>query len=279
MKFILEVLNIFWSICLAIIAIVVSFLIPKSKKRKEVGVGLSIFSFTINFRKDTYIRGLLVLLGISFLGFTFVRDYSSFFPKRVSFEIYYDSNGLKQAIESIRPLLEDGMKISPDWENKRRAYFQELDKIIKSKIPQYELFFSYDHVEDYLVSKGKAEHVVELFRFWQQYKITKVNGLVQHRLHPPDMNPIELETRYNLLDRPKNLVLPTIRDFFRGRKLVAPTMAQSLIIHTDKVYEAEIVGLTEVRFFPYNTLEKTIFCFKSEAGLVPFSYTFYKEEE
>lgn len=278
MESIYEIFAIFWPLILSLIAITISIFLSPSTTSKVIGLNFLNFNIPITLRKDTYVRVLLIILTLGLVIYFFVRDYSSFFPNRLTYDVFYDLKGLNTALESIKPILDKNTSISPKWQYERASYFQHMDKIIKKKFHDIKVLFSYDKYEDYLVSKGTAEHGVQYFGFWQKYKIIKISGEINHFLYPPEMKAIKLRTSYNLLDRPENIIEPKIGDFFRGKIIVKPTMAQSLMILSEEIYEADIVGLTEVRFFPYNTLNKTIFCFKTENGLVPLAYTIYKEE-
>lgn len=278
MKIFIETFELTYPIFLSILLIGLAFFYKFSAGKKEIRLSFSFLSFPIVLKRKAYLRIIFTILSILSIVFLFVRDYSEFLSARFSYDVFYDRPGLENALNDLKRV-SGNVIVSPNWYELRNQYLRRMDSLLTTHIPKYKRFFSYDNVEDHLVSHGKAEHKVEYFGFWQKYKLVKVSGITKHILHFPQSEPIEFETRYNLLEKPENLIRTSLKDFLSFEIVVQPTMAQSLLIHSDEIYEAELVGITHVRFFPYNSLEKTVFSFKSESGLVPLGYTYYRKED
>ncbi len=273
-----EILELTYPVIFSIILVLLAIFSKFSSKKKELSINLPFFSVPYAIKQKNVFRIIYLIFSVFFLVFVFVRDYSSFFPTRLSFDIFYDKQGLNQTIIAMQKI-DEKLIISNDWILLRNHYFQKMDSILAHNFPSLQRIFTNENALDYLVSHGKAEHEIEYFGFWQKYKISKVSGITQHTLHLPAKEPIGFQTKYNLLEKSENLIIPSLKDFFNFEIIVQPTMAQSLMIHSTKIYETELIGITHCIFFPYNSVEKTIFSFRAENGLVPLGYTYYREED
>lgn len=279
MNIIFEIFQLTFPLLFALIIIVIAIFSKFSELTKEFTINLPYIGIPIKLKKKTYLRILLILIFFSFITYQFTRDYSGFFKSRLNFEVFYDKEGIEKSILDIKRITKK-IKFATNWFELRNNYFNKLDSMLIFYKTEHKKFFSYNNVDKYLVSFGEAHHELKYIGFWQRYKITQISGITTHKLHFPNSEPIKFTTKYELLDKPENLVQPTLKEFFSFEMVVKPTIAQKLIIHIDKsIYETELIGITHLVFFPYNSLEKTVFAFNSEYGLVPIGYAYYKEEE
>lgn len=235
------------------------------------------------FQRQTIYRTLFVLIILQSIIFFALRDYSSFMPKLLKYNVYYDVEGIRQNLSTIENRTSK-FKIKKDWEAERLNVYKRLDKILNKNTDYKGKFFTSEKIEKYLTSQGRADHSMVYLKFWQNYKVTQVSGDVDYVLHTPNSKSVDLKTSYYLLDTPDNLISLSFKDFLKASIVTKSTMGHSLNKVHERgiikgVYDEEIIGLTYVSFFPTFSLKFTVFCSSDHKGeLIPYAYTVYEHE-
>ncbi len=240
-------------------------------------IPLYLVSIPIIVGKVAIINAFLFVGILVSLLYPFFRDYSFLFPTKVTFEVFYDEKELINKVKKLNSILNKPLPIALNWSEKRTKIYQELDSKLRNT-GEIDEFFSHKDHGKYLSSKGKAEHGLVFHKQWQEYEITKVSGFLQHVLRVPNEKRRNIDTRYNLLKSNRNFVSIRIADFFKGRCIVKPRMAQSFMRNNDDLYDNEFIGITLARFFPVSSLEFTVFCFEEEEEkYIPMAYSLFRK--
>jgi len=258
----------------AITAAVAAFFAPTLPGPLVLDINLVVVSIPIPLKSPLFVRTVLGAVSASLLLFMLCRNYGPFFPTHLKLRTYFDEDGLARAVAYVWAARPD-IPLAEDWHSQRVQYLTELDHRMRQQLPHYGPFFTAPNVGRYLRSEGTATHGVEHAGFWQRYTITEVSGNMTHFLTPPGASQEELETRYALCDTGYNVIEPSLREYLRCVTVVRPIMNQSLSCHNRSFYEARIVGVTRVRFFPFVSLDRTVFCAEADKGLVPIAYAVY----
>ena len=242
----------------------------------EFSIPLYFVTIPVKIERVELINIFLFFCAIVAVLYSFFRNYSFLLPTKVTFDVFYDKEELNNKIKILNSILIKPLPLFENWEDKRTEKFKWLDSKLNEST-DINKFFSHQELGKYLSSKGKAEHGLVFHKQWQRYEITKVSGEMLHVLHVPNEEPIEIETRYYLLNTNRNYINVAIFDFFSGRCMVRPIMAQSLLYHSRRLYEIEFSGVTFVRIFPFASLEFTIFCFEENSKFIPMAYAIYRK--
>lgn len=247
-----------------------------TKTRVEFSLPLYNILVPIGVSGEFVANGSLCLITLLSILHFFFRDYAFMFPRYVNYDVYYDKEGLSGKISKLQLVLRKQLPIPEEWDAMRQETFCWIDSKLAAA-GMHGDFFSRPKAEQYITSKGKAEHVMKLQRHWQKYRLTEINGTILHTLYFPGIEPQEIQTHYQLLESSRNTLRLKLRDFLTGCYVAMPRMAQQLFrLDSHKIYDAEIVGITFIRIFPLSMLEYSVFCMEKDDILVPIAYAEYE---
>lgn len=227
------------------------------------------------------LRGGLALLGCALLALYPLYDYSSFFPKRLDMDVFYDQEGLRESIQCLLPYTIPNLVSAVEFESGQREYFKRFDAQVSQllDIPQ---FFSVQGVGKYLHSSGTSDTVVERAQGLQQYRVTKSEGELTHVLSPPNVKEIRFYTRNKKLESGHDSITFEAGNITRGILLM--TQYQQILVQSKAEagvkYQVLLFAATRAQVFPWPRISNAVYLAETdEARLVPIAYATLRPHE
>ena len=215
--------------------------------------------------------------GVFLSGYLFV-DYVPFFPSRLKMDVFYEVDGLEEALNALGPGARELLRVPPDYAEKRAEYFRYLDEEVRKIVPS-KSFFS---VQGGLVhSEGETTFIVEKIGGIQHYHISESVGQLTHTLDLPNTPRAEFRTLFQKQSTKGDFLDFTLGDLlFRRSVLVQPAFKQ-LISHgaSDSTIEFKvaIVSATRIIVLPWPDFTSTVYLADfGNAGRIPIAYAKYR---
>ena len=224
-----------------------------------------------------FARLLITLVGLFFFfGIPSFRDYSGFFPDRMKVHALYDNEGIERFLKSISARDFRRLRTAPEWQPKKKAYFENLNKELREQEQNFRFSESYGRT----VSDG-----VLLFRVrslgWgaQKYQIEEAKVWFEHETEiSGDEHPKTLQTEAEI-DPVHAQLTGSIKDvFLSGGLLITPEFKQKFRLSpsSEATFHHSLVCATRVDIFPYPNLSETLYLKRlSDGKLVPIGYAHY----
>lgn len=220
--------------------------------------------------------GSAILIGI-------MVDFSKFFPEKIQMDVFFDIDGLQQALVSFREDELSLVHIDPEWRNRIEIYDNlvritliELSNTVSPE--QHILDFSLFN-RDTLHAHGSATFRVERIGLLS-YRMLESQGYLDHTVDAPHSTTIRFKTEFSLRSTRHDHLRPKIKDLFYGLVL-RPEFKQILRIGTEameaKIFDHTVIGLTRIKIFPFPSFSSTIYLWNQEGTqtTVPVAYVIY----
>lgn len=221
---------------------------------------------------------IFAALGIALLcliAYVFI-DYSSLFPAHLKLKTFFDSEGLRQALEELR-LRSSELRLAPRCEQLKAAYFQQVNADIERVVGVRGFFLSADAT---VYSHGKTSFIVCKVSGQQKYHVVEASGELLHSLQVPGKPSVQLLTLFEHMPSAADQIRIRFRDLISGRGvLLHPKFKQIMAEERTTqgvIFRYCIVGVTRIRIFPLPDISQTVyFADFGEDGLVPVAYGVY----
>jgi len=271
-------IELIYPIILGLILIAIQFFFH-SQPNQPAKFTLSIFG-VINFERDIknilLIRLLLAFGAISVLCIPSFRDYTVFFPTYYKMEVFFDNNGIKDALSGFSKKEIEELNIKNNWLNSKDDYLRYLNNELQTK---FKIPFQFDLQKGDVYSIGETFFKVTKIKGWQKYKVDEAKGNLKHIIEKPKEKELSFESEFILLDTGTNYIDVSIIDIYFGyTKILKPEFKQIIKSSpTKSIYHHKVVAATKIRFFPVVDIGKTIYFIKEGSlnKLVPVAYAVY----
>ena len=220
---------------------------------------------------ETELRMTFGLLSFVFLSWTFLRDYSGFYPRILRIRTMFDNDGLEKVLETYRKDPRFDFVIYSDWKKKKRSYFDAIEKEIMEKAAKQ---VSLGH-GGFLVAEGSTTFIVEKQApFKQSYRVVEADGNLKMQDEASDF---KFRTAFNLLNTKDADFEVTLTDMlFRHTFMIAPKFSQTYQFDsTDDTRFGDLVACSRARFFPAAVIEGSIYLVKDKQRWFPVGYCVY----
>jgi hypothetical protein len=168
-------IELIYPIILGLILIAIQFFFH-SQPNQPAKFTLSIFG-VINFERDIknilLIRLLLAFGAISVLCIPSFRDYTVFFPTYYKMEVFFDNNGIKDALSGFSKKEIEELNIKNNWLNSKDDYLRYLNNELQTK---FKIPFQFDLQKGDVYSIGETFFKVTKIKGWQKYKVDEAKG-------------------------------------------------------------------------------------------------------
>lgn len=238
----------------------------------------SFFDVKLPLSSAVVVRSSLIGMLLTALSSILFIDYSSLFPRHLEMEIFYDTAGIKRSLGTVPREQVAQLEVPSNFEVYREHYFGDIDKEVK-RILKTEMFFGIR--EGSVHSSGRTTFVVEKTNGIQTYHIVESKGELTHTLEVPRVQKREFYTVFEKLTSADDYISVSVSDLVLGRGiLLRPQFKQ--ILAEDRtsvgvVFKVRVVGITNVRVFPWPRYSNTIYCADfGQTGLIPVAYAIYK---
>ncbi len=220
-----------------------------------------------------YIKGFFILLAVCFpLYCNVTRDYSRFFPKEFSMEVFYDKEGINETLDTYSPADLENLGVQKDLSIRDTVYFSKLDEEIR-KINIANNFFT--RKDCIIHSTGSTNFKVEKVDGLQKYHVYESKGELQHFLECSQEKQVCLKSFFEKL--------PSNSDYITGSFssiIIIPKFKQTIAEKNRSdgiIFNHILYGLTKIKIFPTITYSNTLYLFEYNGKLYPIGYAVYKE--
>jgi hypothetical protein len=239
-------------------------------------LGLNILEISTPIANATIwklVYGIAII--ISLMSYLFL-DFTVFFPKRVSMQVFFDREGIRMALKKVFSSKElKALNVPDDFETYHSEYYAKLDNVLLTDLKR-EAFFTLN--DGIIHSAGSTTFFVEKLRGIHRYHIIESNGILKHVKEIANLGPSEFISFFEKVDSEYDYISLVLSDLIRGRVIIAPQFKQILAEHynSDKiVFHHVLHGITKIYLFPLPMYSWTIYFYKNAAGLIPIGYAIY----
>jgi len=223
--------------------------------------------------------GLIILVGLALPAF---RDYSQFFPEDLEIWVYFDLQGLRNAVKTLNTREQQQLNIDPLWHDSRSEYFNEMNLLFDLYGEKY-LSSSFPRFNEQCAGHGSLTFLVRRIEGWQRYEIKNSKGelIVYFDTHSAIPQPLRIDLQ--LVPGEANIIQGSLIDvYYRFGQVLSPMFQQSLYTRGKDFHISDILCVTKIRFFPIVDLGTTIYFWKASTGndsihgLIPIGYARYQ---
>lgn len=269
----IEIINLYYPV---IISVLLLFLLAFKKleiEKKSIPVSLfEVVKFDLPISHINYIRAIIIILCFIPLYYSFSRDYSAFFPKEFSMEVFYDNEGILDLLDTFDEDELSKFKISKDLDVRDTHYFRILDEEIRNNsIAQS--FFTKENCT--IHSSGNTTFRVEKVDGFQKYHIYESKGELQHFLDCPQEKQLCIKSFFEKL--------PSNNDYLNTRMssiILRPKFKQTIAEKNKSdgiIFNHVLYGITKIKIFPTITYSNTLYLFEYKDSLYPIGYAVYRK--
>ncbi len=260
----------------------VSIFFLKINPNDSTKISLSFFGFlnyNIPISNINLIRFLLLVSTVFLLSTYLFYDYSDFFPKRLTMEVFFDKEGIRQNIlnyfndEDLKKL-----NIPQNYEQYQEIYYSDLDSELKKIITSKHFFTVRNGI---IHSEGSTTFFVEKIHGIQKYFIKESKGELTHVLEQPGKNKVIFRSFFEKINSSNDYISPSIIDIFIRHEIILKPMFKQIIAEEFRsdgtIFHHTLLGITKVKMFPYPEYGNTIYFFKTNNNLlIPIGYAVYR---
>jgi hypothetical protein len=236
-----------------------------------------IVTFESALRKLWVVRTFLLLIAFGLFGLSAFRDYSTFFPSHMQMEVFFDDEGINNALNQFSEGDLTNLNISPTWQTEKADYIASLNRVLEGMNHP----FRFDSRRNAVRTKG--DNYVEVKKVeswgWQEYRIEDGRGSVTHIYEVPGQSPQTISSTFELLETDANSLDLSLADIYlRWTKIIKPEYKQIFRkTQSDVFYSHNLISLTKIRFFPFVDIGKSVYLARQPNGnkYIPIGYAIY----
>lgn len=281
--FFLQIFSLYIPLLVSIVFISLALMIRRSEEQSVLTfsiIGFDLMQVGIPTPAVPLLRlGLVALATITLTTYAF-RDFSSFFPELLRMDVFFDDQGLTEAVQIFSESEREMFGIIEDYEPYRKEYYTRLNNRI-NEVVGIEDFFT--ETNQNIHSFGETIFTFDKIVGLHQYHINEVRGRLVHVKEQAYSQPITFVSYFEKIDSKYDRVEPTLVDVFvRGQVVIRPrfkqTVANLMGNETTVSFDHELHGITKVYSYPYPHYSWTLYCWVLEdVGLIPIGYAIYRE--
>lgn len=231
-----------------------------------------VIQFDLPILHVNYIKAFIILLACLPLYYSFSRDYSRFFPKEFSMEVFYDKEGISETLSGFSQEDLENLGIAKDLSIRDSVYFSKLDDEVRKNNIATNFFTRKDCI---IHSSGSTSFKVEKADGFQKYHVYESKGELQHFLECSQEKQICLKSFFEKL--------PSNSDYITGSFssiIIIPKFKQTIAEKNRSdgiIFNHILYGLTKIKIFPTISYSNTLYLFEYNGKLYPIGYAVYKE--
>ena len=233
---------------------------------------LEFIKFDLPISSPIIAKVFMISLSILIMFLALNREYSSYFPKDFSMEVFYDKPGINEILNTFSKKELEDLRISGDVSIRDTVYFTKLDgEIKKNNIAS--VFFTRKDCK--IHSSGNTNFKVEKIDGFQKYHVYESKGELQHFLECSQEKQGCVKSFFDKL--PSNYDYITASFF---SITIMPQFKQTIAENNRSdgiIFNHILYGLTKINIFPTMTYSNTLYLFEYNNYLYPIGYAVYKK--
>ena len=272
-----KILKLYSPLFVFIILFISFFFINKSDTDFDLPFGLSkMFSLSFSIKSNLLFKVVYLAICLLSLSPYLFFDYSKFFPRHFSMEVFYDKEGIDTVLKLFNKYeMQQANIVDVGYELERERYYLSLDKELK-RILNFKAFSIKDGI---FHSTGDTSFIVEKINGFQKYRITESKGKLTHTLERPNSKADIFLTFFEKLSSKNDYMNASFRDIFINRNIVIKPLFKEIIAEqfnsTSVEFNHILHGVTKIYTFPIPNYSNTLYCIEIDEKLYPIGYAIY----
>jgi hypothetical protein len=283
------IIRFYGPIFVAVIFMFLTIFIPEVLKNSHVSMGadfevLWIFKVPLDFwfDKETTLRLLFTVGAFCSVLVSLTTDFSKFFPKQMSMDVYFDTKGIEDTLSMFGRGSLDDLPISKNWRELVSIYNTEVEKglsvlRVTEHIPDLPALS--DFPRDMIHAKGSTTFFVERVSPIS-YRIMGSTGQLEIGLDVPKFGRKYFRSEFHLRETSANHIRPSFLDIFFKREIVLkPEFKQVFTTFEPSAnapFDHVVIGLTKIILIPLPEFSNSLYLWRnSDGNLVPIAYAIY----
>jgi len=266
----------------AAILIILSIIVPSTEIQIYIPIGGPFIALQ---HTVTNPKLILIFFALIFLIIPAFRNYSKLYPTSLSFEAFFDADGIEVAIKKFSKTEFEMLRIEENWKKEKynQLYLDRLNTLAKLRhLPSNVVFTESNHAHGEMILRYKKKFG------WQKYQFEDIKGFMQFKFVDSRGKDTILRDEFELLPTEANIIQGTLKDiYFSWTKVVQPRFSHYVHLdptHRFHVSDMVVIGVTKIRFFPVIDLGKTIYFIEDPSllnkqseipKLIPVAYAVY----
>lgn len=269
------------ALLLFIIPIYFIFIHNFSQGNQEITFSLFFFEFSIPVQRRYLYKILITSLSCSsILFYYYTLDFTSFFPRELEMDVYFDEKGIEEVLSQYSDEELKSLKIKKDFNAREQIYFKDLDDELKKNKVVDNCFLNCPCGRENIHSSGKTTFIVQKIDGFQNYQITESKGELTHYLECVKFEEKSVKSLFEKESTNSDYIYSNIIDIITSNRIIInPFFKQTLVEKaTSKgtIFHHKLSGLTQLQFFPLPKYSKTLYLFEYKSTLIPVAYANYK---
>ncbi|UCC29847.1 MAG: hypothetical protein JSU86_16780 [Phycisphaerales bacterium] len=245
----------------------------------KLTVHLGILSFESPVHTTLILRISFLIAALLSFAFPAFRNYSDLFPTDLTMEVYFDDEGIQNAMAAWADQERNRLNIAEDWLGQRPEYLADMNSEVVQRFGNYGFRFSSD--PSVVHSAGWSHFPVQKVRGkWQVYQIVGAHGHLTHTRYDESGEVYTLISEFRLRKSAGNYIDIGLEDiYFRCSTFFMPEFEQTLRVSAADSPELIYVmtAATKVWYVPYPVVGDTVY-FRtrvSDGKRTPIAYARY----
>ena len=272
-------ISLLWPFLAAILLLAVSTLPTRYLQYINV-FEIQVFGFLSVSRSPGTILARIVLAATATaaLFYPAVRDYTPFFPQKYTMEVFFDDEGIENALRQLNSEEMRHFLIKQNWRVHKQTFWKKVNSQLREKIGDK---FRFDFEHGIVHSKGETTLFVRKIKRWglQRYNIYEAKGSLLHVLEQPGHEPKYLQSTFELLDIDMRNIEGTMKEvYLTHQMIITPEFKQTFreTQFSPQLFYYRVTAITKIRFFPFVDIGRTIYLIESPDGKrTPVAYAVY----
>jgi hypothetical protein len=232
-------------------------------------------------RSEVVARCLFWIVGSAFGLFGLTADFSSFFPRRLKMDVFFDTQGISESIDAYPNSARQTLRVDQSWKDQLHRY----DSVVKETLREILLAEGADVRSANALKRANLHAHGETTLVVRRvsplcYRICESDGHLEHRVDAPGVRSFAFRTEFALRPTAHDYIQIRIRDVLCGGHLLRPEFKQVLRVHGfagARAIDHVVVGATMIRVVPVPWIGRTVYFWRDgEHGkTVPIAYAVY----
>jgi hypothetical protein len=229
---------------------------------------------------NVWLQRVLLLSGSGiFLAYPAFRDYTSFFPRHIPMQAFFDDDGVAATLAEFTQEERNLFHLASDWPTRKAAYFLRLNEELEK---QDAGDFRFDVNSGVVHSTGQTNIEARQIHKWRQiYQFTSIQGQLKHVVDRAGRPTARIDSEFELLESGASVVNLTFANLYLAKPILVQPLFKQLMRMSQgrEIYHHNLIAATRIDVFPMIDISRSIYLWTdSDGSRVPIGYALYSPE-
>lgn len=262
-------------------------LIPKSQNLDlELGISVGVLGFKVPLstwiENAVLVRVIAFAVGLAFIAFGLLIDFSRYFPERLKVDVYFDHKGIARTLRQFTSTDLKDLEPPEDWQDQIQNYDEGVVLALNTLWTQRKTSNTppIENIgRDFLHAVGETQLVV-CRTSPLRYKIIQGGGQMSLTVEARNRTTFKFQSAFYLRETRANYLRPLISELIRSPSIILrPEFKQVFQIEhggADAPFDHVLVALTKISLVPAPSFSDTLYLWRNSNGkFIPVGYAIY----